>query len=65
MWKYHEIKSVKFYKTVRENMKYVGTTIENQNWIAEQVKIILNAGNSCYDSFRILISSGLLFKNYT
>jgi hypothetical protein len=40
--------------------KYVGTTLTNQNDIRDEIKSILNSGNSCYYSVQNLLSSCLL-----
>jgi hypothetical protein len=42
--------------------KYLGT-VTNQNLIQEEIKRILNSGNSCYHSVQNLPSSRLLSKN--
>jgi len=34
-----------------EEFKYLGTTLTNQNSIAEEIKSRLNSGNACYFSF--------------
>jgi hypothetical protein len=44
-------------------LKYLGTTVTNQNWIQEEVKRRLNSGNACYHSVQKLLSSRLLSKN--
>jgi hypothetical protein len=49
-----------------ENMsqiKYLGTTLTNQNLIQEEIKRRLNSGNACYHSVQNLLSSRLLLKN--
>jgi len=46
-----------------EELKYLGTTLTNQNSIAEEIKSILRSGNACYDSVQNLLSSRLLSKN--
>jgi hypothetical protein len=43
-------------------LKYLGTTIINQNMIQEEIKRILNSGNACYHSVQNLLSSRLLSK---
>jgi len=43
--------------------KYLGTTLTNQNSIAEEIKSRLSSGNACYHSVQNLLSSRLLFKN--
>jgi hypothetical protein len=44
-------------------LKYLGTTVTNQNLIQEEIKRRLNSGNACYHSVRNLLSSRLLSKN--
>ena len=46
-----------------EECKYLGTTLTNQNSIAEEIKSRLNSGNACYHSVQNLLSSRLLSKN--
>jgi len=46
-----------------EVFKYLGTTLANQNSIAEEIKSRLRSGNACYYSVQNLLSSRLLFKN--
>ena len=41
----------------------MGTTLTNQNSIAEEIKSRLRSGNSCYHSVQNLLSSSLLSKN--
>ena len=43
---------------------YVGTTLTNQNSIAEESKSRLRSGNACYHSVQNLLSSRLLSKNF-
>jgi hypothetical protein len=42
--------------------KYLGTTLTDQNYIHEEIKSGLNAGNACYHSVQFL-SSRLLSRN--
>jgi hypothetical protein len=44
-------------------LKYLGTTVTNQNLIQEEKKRRLNSGNACYHSAQNLVSSLLLPKN--
>jgi hypothetical protein len=44
-------------------LKYLGTTVENQSLIQEEFKRRLNLGNACYLSVQNLLSSHLLSKN--
>ena len=46
-----------------EELKYVGTTLTNQNYIQKEIKTRLKLGNSCYHSVQNLLSSSLLSKN--
>ena len=46
-----------------EELKYLGTTLTNQNSIQEELKSRLKLGNACYYSVQNLLSSGLLSKN--
>jgi hypothetical protein len=42
---------------------YLGTTLTDQNYIHEEIKIRLNSGNACYHSVQSLLSSRLLSRN--
>jgi hypothetical protein len=44
-------------------LKYLGTTVTNQNLIQEEIKRRLNLGNACYLSVQNLLSSCQLSKN--
>ena len=46
-----------------EEFKHLGTTLTNQNSIAEEIKSRLRSGNACYYSVQNLLSSWLLSKN--
>ena len=45
-----------------EDFKYLGTTLTNQNSIAEEIKSRLRSGNACYHSVQNILSSRLLSK---
>ena len=47
-----------------EEFKYLGTTLKNQNSIAEEIKIRLRSGNACYHSVQNLLSSRFLSKHF-
>jgi hypothetical protein len=44
-------------------LKYLGTTVTNQNLIQEEIKRRLNSGKVCYHSVQNLLSSRLVSKN--
>ena len=46
-----------------EEFKYLGTTLTNQNSIADKIKKRLGSGNACHHSVQNLLSSRLLSKN--
>ena len=46
-----------------EGFKYLGTTLRNKNFIAEEIKGRLRSGNACYRSVQNLLASRLLSKN--
>jgi len=46
-----------------EAFKYLGKTLTNQNFIAEEIKSRLRSENVCYHSVQNLLSSRLLFKH--
>jgi len=45
-----------------EEFKYLGTTLTNQNHIAEEIKSRWRSGSACYHSVQNLLSSRLLSK---
>jgi len=46
-----------------EDFKYLGATLTNQNYIQEEIKGRLKAGNVCYHSVQNLLSFSLMSKN--
>jgi len=46
-----------------EEFKCLGTTLTNQNSIAEEIKSRLRKGSACYPLVQNLLSSSLLSKN--
>jgi hypothetical protein len=44
-------------------LKYLGTTIVNNNFIQEKIKMRLNLGNACCHSVQNLLSSHLFSEN--
>jgi hypothetical protein len=44
----HDIKTVNRSSEYVEKFKYLGMTVTNQNLIHEEIKSILNSGNTCY-----------------
>jgi hypothetical protein len=46
-----------------EELKYLGSTLTNQNSIKEEIKSRLKSWNACYHSVQNLWSSSLLYKN--
>jgi hypothetical protein len=45
-----------------EQLKYLGTTVTDQNSIQKEIKRRLNSGNACYHSVQDLLSSHLLSR---
>ena len=52
------------YEKVRKALKYLGSLVEDQNSIQEEIKCRFKARNSCYYSVETLLSSRLLSKNF-
>jgi hypothetical protein len=48
---------------VSGRVQIFGTTLTDQNYIHEEIKMKLNLGNSCYHSIQCLLSSHLLSRN--
>jgi hypothetical protein len=46
-----------------EQLKYLGTTLTNQNYILEEIKNTTKSGNACCHSVQNLLSSSMLSKN--
>jgi len=46
-----------------EELKYLGTTITDQNSIKEEIKSRFKSGNACCHSVQNLLHSSLLYKN--
>jgi hypothetical protein len=46
-----------------EDIKYLGTTLTNQNFIQEKIKSRLKSGKACCLSVQNILSSSLLSKN--
>jgi hypothetical protein len=46
-----------------EKFKYLGTTLNKQNFVQEEIKNRLKTGNACYHSVQNVLFSGLLSKN--
>jgi hypothetical protein len=44
-------------------LKYLGTTLTDQNCMQEEIKKRLNSGNACHHSVQNLLSSRLLSRN--
>jgi hypothetical protein len=44
-------------------LKYLGTTLTDQNCMQEKIKSRLNSGNACYHSVQSLLFSRLLCRN--
>jgi hypothetical protein len=48
---------------IGSQFKFLGTTVQNQSLILEEIKKRLYSGNACYHSVQNLMSSQLLSKN--
>ena len=59
----HSIKSGDSSFVRKEEFRYLGTTLTNQNSIQEEIKSRLKSGNACYHSVQNLLSSSLISKN--
>jgi hypothetical protein len=46
-----------------EEVRYLGTTLTDQNYIQEEIKNRVTSGNACYHSVQNLLSSRLLSEN--
>ena len=51
------------YRIILKTFKYWRSLLTNENYILEEIKCRLKAGNSCYYSVQTLLSSRLLSKN--
>jgi hypothetical protein len=56
----HNIKTVKRPFENVTYLKYLGTTVTNQNLIQEKIQRGLNSGNACYHLVQNILSSRLL-----
>ena len=58
----HMRKGSNFYEKMK-TLKYLGSFTTNQNYVQEEIKYRLKAGNSCYYSIQTLLLSRLPSKN--
>jgi hypothetical protein len=59
----HSIKIANRFFEVVAKLKYLGTTLTDQNCMNEDIKSRLNSGNACYHSVQSPLSSRLLSRN--
>ena len=59
----HSMKTDNSYIERVEELKYLGTTLKNQNYIQEKMKSKVKSENACNRSVQNLLSSRLLSKN--
>jgi hypothetical protein len=59
----HRMKIVNSSFERMEELKYLGTTLTNQNSIQEEIKSRLKSGNAYHHSVKNLLTSSLLSKN--
>ena len=59
----HNIKTDNTSSERVEEVKYLRTTLKNQNSIQENMKSRMKSGNACYHLVQYLLSSSLLSKN--
>jgi hypothetical protein len=58
----HDIKIAEIVENVAQ-IRYLGTTITNQNLIEDEIKGRLNSGNACYSLVQNILSPRLLSRN--
>jgi hypothetical protein len=59
----HSIKTVNRSFKDAAKLKYLGTTLTDQNYMHKEIKSKLNSGNAYYCSVQSLLSSHLLSRN--